>query len=153
MVYRSCNCAKKFNVKPSKKLLKCMKANNKSLKTKVNNQLFMDNQERYKNVAMGYMIQVERLWAVYGKGLENNLKENFELIKSSSVLTDRFNQAVALIKKIQQILVDLQSELDKYNKHLNNVVYCKTMMIPYVRKLNAIIAETDLLVKVGATIE
>lgn len=130
-----------------------MKANNKSLKTKVNNQLFMDNQERYKNVAMGYMIQVERLWAVYGKGLENNLKENFELIKSSSVLTDRFNQAVALIKKIQQILVDLQSELDKYNKHLNNVVYCKTMMIPYVRKLNAIIAETDLLVKVGATIE
>lgn len=130
-----------------------MKANNKSLKTKVNNQSFMDNQERYKNVAMGYMIQVERLWAVYGKGLENNLKENFELIKSSSVLTDRFNQAATLMKEIQQILVDLQNKSDKYNKHLNNAVYCKTMMVPYVRKLNEIIAETDLLVKVGATIE
>lgn len=152
-MYIGCNSSKKFNIKPSKKLLKCMKANNKSLKTKVNNQLFMDNQERYKNVAMGYMIQVERLWAVYGKGLENNLKQNFELIKSSSVLTDRFNQAAALMKKIQQILVGLQNKSDKYNKHLNNVVYCKSMMVPYVRKLNAIIAETDLLVKAGATIE
>lgn len=120
---------------------------------RVNNRLIMDNNERFKNVAMGYMIQVERLWAVYGKGLENNLQENFELIKASSILTDRFNQAVALMKKIQQILVDLQSKSDKYNKHLNNTVYCKTMMIPYVKQLEGIIAETDALVKEGATNE
>lgn len=31
---------------------------------RVNNRLTMDNNERFKNVAMGYMIQVERLWAV-----------------------------------------------------------------------------------------
>lgn len=120
---------------------------------RVNNRLTMDNNERFKNVAMGYMIQVKRLWAVYGKGLENNLQVNIELIKSSPVLTDRFNQATALMKKIQQILVDLQSKADEYNKHLNNTVYCKTMMIPYVKQLEGIIAETDALVKEGATSE
>lgn len=120
---------------------------------RVNNRLIMDNNERFKNVAMGYMIQVERLWAVYGKGLENNLQVNLELIKSSPVLTDRFNQATALMKKIQQILVDLQSKSDKYNKHLNNTVYCKTMMIPYVKQLEGIIVETNALVKEGATSE
>ncbi len=120
---------------------------------RVNNRFNMDNNERFKNVAMGYMIQVERLWSVYGKGLENNLQVNLELIKSSPVLTDRFNQATALMKKIQQILVDLQSKSDKYNKHLNNTVYCKTMMIPYVKQLEGIIAETDALVKEGATSE
>ncbi len=120
---------------------------------RVNNRLTMDNNERFKNVAMGYMIQVERLWVVYGKGLENNLQVNLELIKSSPVLTNRFNQATALMKKIQQILVDLQSKSDEYNKHLNNTVYCKTMMIPYVKQLEGIIAETDALVKEGATSE
>lgn len=120
---------------------------------RVNNRLTLDNNERFKNVAMGYMIQVERLWAVYGKGLENNLQGNLELIKSSPVLTDRFNQATALIKKIQQILVDLQNKADEYNKHLNNTVYCKTMMIPYVKQLEGIIVETDALVKEGATSE
>lgn len=120
---------------------------------RVNNRLTLDNNERFKNVAMGYMIQVERLWAVYGKGLENNLQVNLELIKSSPVLTDRFNQATALMKKIQQILVDLQNKADEYNKHLNNTVYCKTMMIPYVKQLEGIIVETDALVKEGATSE
>jgi len=153
MLYRNCGYPRKFNIKGSKKLLKHFKSHNKSMRVEVNNRLSMDNNERFKNVAMGYMIQVERLWAVYGKGLEGNLQENLEMIKSSPILTDRFKQATALIKKIQQILVDLQGISDKYNVHLHNSLYCKTMMILYARKLEGIIAETDALVKAGATSE
>lgn len=139
MLYRGCGYPRKFSAKGSKKIQNHIRNHNESLRLKVNNRLTMDNNERIKNVAMGYHIQASRLMC-----LVQDFGTDFVKAKEHKAELDI---ATEIMKKIQRIMWKMGSETEKLQKHISNSVYCKVAMIPYVKQLESIIAETDALVK------
>lgn len=119
----------------SKKIHRVFKKKNLQKQAEVNNRLNMENQERFKNVCLGYTIQANRLMH-FAKELQQNQ-------------VDQAKEATEILKKIQQNLVEIAAKQKKYEQHLNNSVYCKKMMQPYAKELEQIIAEVDALVKGG----
>ena len=57
----------RHNRKEIKHIENCTSQNAVKKQVKVNNYLFMDNQERFENVCLGYSIQAERLMKVIQK--------------------------------------------------------------------------------------
>lgn len=111
----------------------------KNSQLKVNNRLTMDNNERIKNVAMGYQIQASRLLRMV-----KDFSTDLETMKEHKAEIDK---ATEIMKEIQRIMWKMGSETEKLQKHISNSAYCKVAMIPYVKQLEGIIAETDTLVK------
>lgn len=108
-----------------------VRVNNMTNKIRVQNQITMDNHERFKNVALGYSIQTSRLM----KFVQGNVQ--LEQVKI----------AKGIMVKIQKKLLKLESDKKKYDKHLTDSVYCKVKMQPYVTALESIIKQVDDLVK------
>lgn len=110
-------------------------------KVQVQNQLVMNNQERFENVCFGYSIQAERLMKIVQLAISR---------KVTSETLNIVNPAYEAMKKVQRNLQGLENLYKKYNKHINNSIYCKTILTTYVRNLEKIIEETDALMKGGA---
>lgn len=104
-------------------------------KTKINNHLDMDNNERFKNVCIGFSIQCGRIMNFINQ--ENNQQ------------LDLVNQGLVILKRIQNSLLELQKLDKKYKNHLNNNFWCMTVMKPYAKTLEQVIADVDVLVKGG----
>lgn len=116
-----------------------VRINNMANRIKVQNQIIMDNNERIKNVAMGYQIQASRLLRMV-----QDFSADLETMKEHKTEIDK---ATEIMKEIQRIMWKMGSDTEKLQKHISNSVYCKVAMIPYVKQLENIIAETDALIK------
>lgn len=108
-----------------------VRMNNMTQKIKIQNQITMDNHERFKNVALGYSIQTSRLM----KFVQGNVQ--LEQVKI----------AKGIMVKIQKKLLKLEKDKKKYDKHLTDSVYCKMKMQPYATALESIIKQVDDLLK------
>lgn len=120
----------RHNRKEMKHIENCTSQNAVKKQVKVNNYLFMDNQERFENVYQGYSIQAERLLKV-----TPDRKMNID-------------QGTVLLETIQ-FLLKLKQASGKYQKHIKNSVYCQQLLRPYISKLRKIIAEVDALIGTG----
>ena len=109
---------------------------------KVKNFLFMDNQERFKNVCLGYSIQAERLMNIVQKNTAGEITKDWVTYERKVSI----EQSSVIIEKIQLQLMKLKEERGKYQKHIKNSVYCQQLLRPYIRGLEKIITEIDTLV-------
>ena len=109
---------------------------------KVKNFLFMDNQERFKNVCLGYSIQAERLMNIVQKNTAGEITKDWVTYERKVSI----EQSSVIIEKIQLQLMKLKEERGKYQKHIKNSVYCQQLLRPYIRDLEKIITEIDTLV-------
>ena len=119
---------------------------NKPVKpVKVNNFLFMDNQERFENVCLGYSIQAERLMNIVQQNTAGIITKDWVTPERKTVI----EQSSVLKEMIQLQLLKLKEASGKYQKHNKNSVYCQQLLRPYISKLQKIIAEVDKLVGTG----
>ena len=110
-------------------------------RTMLYNKLCMDNQDRYKNVFIGYWIQFCRL-------------KELATLYMRDVRKARLHRQE--IDKIAQLMVEIQTELAAlekvkplYDKHLKDSYYCKAKLSKSIKCLERIIADIDELVKGG----
>lgn len=120
-----------------------VRVNNMRNQVKVNNYLSMNNQERFKNVCLGYSIQAERLLKKLQEYTDGNITKEWVSEERKSAV----EHISSLMRKIQLELMKLEDIQKKYNRHIHNSIYCKFAMEPYVKQLEKIITETDALVK------
>ena len=120
--------------------------NNMKNQVKVNNYLSMNNQERFKNVCLGYSIQAERLLKKLQEYTAGDISKEWISEERKSAI----EHISSLMRKVQTELIKLEDMQKKYNRHIHNSIYCKSVMKPYVKHLEQIIAETDALVKGAA---
>lgn len=135
----------RHNRKELKHIENSLKRNSVNKPVKVNNFLFMDNQERFENVYQGYSIQAERLLKVIQKNIAGKITKDW-------VTPDRkmnIDQGTVLLETIQFQLLKLKQASGKYQKHIKNSVYCQQLLRPYISKLRKIIAEVDALIGTG----
>jgi hypothetical protein len=135
----------RHNRKELKHIENSLKRNSVNKPVKVNNFLFMDNQERFENVYQGYSIQAERLLKVIQKNIAGKITKDW-------VTPDRkmnIDQSTVLLETIQFQLLKLKQASGKYQKHIKNSVYCQQLLRPYISKLRKIIAEVDALIGTG----
>lgn len=119
---------------------------NKPVKpVKVNNFLFMDNQERFENVCLGYSIQAERLMNIVQQNTTGTITKDWVTPERKTAI----EQSSVLMEMIQLQLLKLKEASGKYQKHIKNSVYCQQLLRPYISKLQKIIAEVDALVGTG----
>lgn len=119
---------------------------NKPVKpVKVNNFLFMDNQERFENVCLGYSIQAERLMNIVQQNTAGTITKDWVTPERKTAI----EQSSVLMEMIQLQLLKLKEASGKYQKHIKNSVYCQQLLRPYISKLQKIIAEVDALVGTG----
>lgn len=119
---------------------------NKPVKpVKVNNFLFMDNQERFENVCLGYSIQAERLMNIVQQNTTGTITKDWVTPERKTAI----EQSSVLMEMIQLQLLKLQEASGKYQKHIKNSVYCQQLLRPYISKLQKIIAEVDALIGTG----
>lgn len=119
---------------------------NKPVKpVKVNNFLFMDNQERFENVCLGYSIQAERLMNIVQQNTTGTITKDWVTPERKTAI----EQSSVLMEMIQLQLLKLQEASGKYQKHIKNSVYCQQLLRPYISKLRKIIAEVDALIGTG----
>lgn len=119
---------------------------NKPMKpVKVNNFLFMDNQERFENVCLGYSIQAERLMNIVQQNTAGTITKDWVTPERKTAI----EQSSVLMEMIQLQLLKLKEASGKYQKHIKNSVYCQQLLRPYISKLQKIIAEVDALVGTG----
>lgn len=85
-----------------------VRVNNMTNKIRVQNQITMDNHERFKNVVLGYSIQISRL---------------IKFVQGD-VQLEQVKIANGLVVKIQKKLTKLVSDKKKYDKHLIDSTYC-----------------------------
>lgn len=123
-----------------------VRVNNMRNQVKVNNYLSMNNQERFKNVCLGYSIQAERLLKKLQEYTDGNITKEWVSEERKSAVEN----ISSLMRKIQLELIKLEDIQKKYNRHIHNSIYCKFAMEPYVKQLEKIIIETDALVKGAA---
>ncbi len=97
-------------------------------KAKVQNQLAMDNHERFKNIAFGFSIQASRL---------------LSLVQSSQDVK-QVTKAKNIMLKIQKQLIMLEKCKKHYDKHLSDSKYCKFRMQPFKMALDSIIKSVDM---------
>lgn len=112
---------------------------------KVNNFLFMDNQERFENVCLGYSIQAERLMKVIQKDTDGKITKDWVTPERKMTI----EQSSVIMETIQFQLLKLKKASGKYHKHIKNSVYCQQLLRPYISKLQKIIAEVDTLIGTG----
>ena len=67
----------RHNRKELKHIENSLKRNSVNKSVKVNNFLFMDNQERFENVCLGYSIQAERLMKVIQKDTDGKITKDW----------------------------------------------------------------------------
>lgn len=119
---------------------------NKPVKpVKVNNFLFMDNQEWFENVCLGYSIQAERLMNIVQQNTTGTITKDWVTPERKTAI----EQSSVLMEMIQLQLLKLQEASGKYQKHIKNSVYCQQLLRPYISKLQKIITEVDALVGTG----
>ena len=110
-----------------------VRVNKMANNVKVQNQISMDNHERFKNVCIGYSIQASRLMKFV----------------QCSVQPVQVENAKKIMLVIQKKLQRLAYVKNKYDKHLNSSVYCKMKIQPYVTSLESVIKKVDALVAGG----
>lgn len=135
----------RHNRKELKHIENSLKRNSVNKPVKVNNFLFMDNQERFENVCLGYSIQAERLMNIVQQSTAGTITKDW-------VTPDRkmnIDQSTVLLETIQFQLLKLKQASGKYQKHIKNSVYCQQLLRPYISKLRKIIAEVDALIGTG----
>lgn len=120
-----------------------VRVNNMKNQVKVNNYLSMNNQERFKNVCLGYSIQAERLLKKLQEYTAGDISKEWVSEERKSAI----EHISSLMRKVQTELIKLEDMQKKYNRHIHNSICCKSAMKPYVKHLEQIIAETDALVK------
>lgn len=119
---------------------------NKPVKpVKVNNFLFMDNQERFENVCLGYSIQAERLMNIVQQNTTGTITKDWVTPERKTAI----EQSSVIMETIQFQLLKLKQASGKYHKHIKNSVYCQQLLRPYISKLQKIIAEVDALIGTG----
>lgn len=119
---------------------------NKPVKpVKVNNFLFMDNQERFENVCLGYSIQAERLMNIVQQNTTGTITKDWVTPERKTAI----EQSSIIMETIQFQLLKLKQASGKYQKHIKNSVYCQQLLRPYISKLQKIIAEVDALIGTG----
>jgi len=100
----------RHNRKELKHIENSLKRNSVNKPVKVNNFLFMDNQERFENVYQGYSIQAERLLKVIQKNIAGKITKDW-------VTPDRkmnIDQSTVLLETIQFQLLKLKQASGKY---------------------------------------
>lgn len=138
----------RHNKKELKHIENSLKRNsvNKPVKpVKVNNFLFMDNQERFENVCLGYSIQAERLMNIVQQNTTGTITKDWVTPERKTAI----EQSSVIMETIQFQLLKLKQASGKYQKHIKNSVYCQQLLRPYISKLQKIIAEVDALIGTG----
>lgn len=135
----------RHNRKELKHIENSLKRSSVNKPVKVNNFLFMDNQERFENVYLGYSIQAERLMNIMKQNIAGTITKDWVTPKRKTVI----DQGSVLVEMIQIQLLKLEEASGKYQKHIKNSVYCQQLLRPYINKLQKIIAEVDALVGTG----
>ena len=88
---------------------------NKPVKpVKVNNFLFMDNQERFENVCLGYSIQAERLMNIVKQNTAGTITKDWVTPERKTAI----EQSSVLMEMIQLQLLKLKEASGKYQKHI-----------------------------------
>ena len=123
----------------------CTSQNAVKKQVKVNNYFFMDNQERFENVCLGYSIQAERLMKVIQKDTAGKITKDWVTPERKITI----EQSSVIMETIQFQLMKLKQASGKYQKHIKNSVYCQQLLRPYISKLQKIIAEVDALIGTG----
>ncbi len=109
-----------------------MKKGNRIL---INNQLFMDNVERYRNVCLGYSIQAQRIMH-FIQNPNNCNKQSLE-------------KAIVIMKTILLELKRMERGRRVYLNHIFNHLYCKMKIHIHAKRLQKVIADTDELINGG----
>ena len=135
----------RHNRKELKHIENSLKRNSVKKQVKVNNYLFMDNQERFENVCLGYSIQAERLMKVIQKDTAGKITKDWVTPERKITI----EQSSVIMEAIQFQLLKLKQASRKYQKHIKNSVYCQQLLRPYISKLQKIIAEVDALIGTG----
>lgn len=135
----------RHNRKEIKHIENCTSQNAVKKQVKVNNYLFMDNQERFENVCLGYSIQAERLMKVIQKDTAGKITKDWVTPERKITI----EQSSIIMEAIQFQLLKLKQASRKYQKHIKNSVYCQQLLRPYISKLQKIIAEVDALIGTG----
>lgn len=135
----------RHNRKEIKHIENCTSQNAVKKQVKVNNYLFMDNQERFENVCLGYSIQAERLMKVIQKNTAGKITKDWVTPERKMTI----EQSLVIMETIQFQLLKLKQASGKYHKHIKNSVYCQQLLRPYISKLQKIIAEVDALIGTG----
>ena len=110
---------------------------------KVNNYLFMDNQERFENVFFGYAIQCDRVMALVNK-ISEEYAQTGQATEKQKGIVDR---CVLLLNEIKTRSEQMTNLYTRYKKHIMYSAYCQKVLKPYVSKLEKIIARVDALVE------
>ena len=135
----------RHNKKELKHIENSLKRNSVNKPVKVNNFLFMDNQERFENVCFGYSIQAERLMNIVQQNTAGTITKDWVTPERKTAI----EQSSVLMEMIQLQLLKLKEASGKYQKHIKNSVYCQQLLRPYISKLQKIIAEVDALIGTG----
>lgn len=135
----------RHNRKEIKHIENCTSQNAVKKQVKVNNYLFMDNQERFENVCLGYSIQAERLMNIVQQNTAGTITKDWVTPERKTAI----EQSSVLMEMIQLQLLKLKEASRKYQKHIKNSIYCQQLLRPYISKLQKIIVEVDALVGTG----
>ena len=135
----------RHNRKEIKHIENCTIENAVKKQVKVNNFLFMDNQERFENVCFGYSIQAERLMNIVQQNTAGTITKDWVTPERKTAI----EQSSVLMEMIQLQLLKLKEASRKYQKHIKNSIYCQQLLRPYISKLQKIIVEVDALVGTG----
>lgn len=107
-------------------------------KMKIQNQINMDNHERFKNIALGYSIQASRL---------------SHYLISGNLQLEQVREVYIIMVKIQGKLIKLGKVKKQYDEHLNDSLYCKIRMQPYAMALETITESVNRLACVKAGVQ
>lgn len=135
----------RHNRKELKHIENSLKRNSVNKPVKVNNFLFMDNQERFENVCLGYSIQAERLMNIVQQSTAGTITKDWVTPERKTAI----EQSSVLMEMIQLQLLKLKEANGKYQKHIKNSIYCQQLLRSYISKLQKIITEVDALVGTG----
>lgn len=137
----------RHNRKELKHIENSLKRNSVNKPVNVNNFLFMDNQERFENVCLGYSIQAERLMNIVQQSTAGTITKDWVTPERKTAI----EQSSVLMEMIQLQLLKLKEANGKYQKHIKNSIYCQQLLRSYISKLQKIITEVDALVGTGGT--
>lgn len=118
----------RHNRKELKHIENSLKRNSVNKPVKVNNFLFMDNQERFENVCLGYSIQAERLMNIVQQSTAGTITKDWVTPERKTAI----EQSSVLMEMIQLQLLKLKEANGKYQKHIKNSIYCQQLLRSYI---------------------
>ena len=94
----------RHNRKELKHIENSLKRNSVNKPVKVNNFLFMDNQERFENVCLGYSIQAERLMNIVQQSTAGTITKDWVTPERSKWKVSEAHQKFYLLSAVVKII-------------------------------------------------